>query len=50
MAVAEALRVVEKMLARGDPDQKRGPALPGGRKEYEAVMLVARALRAKGSA
>jgi hypothetical protein len=50
MAVADALRTVEKMLAKGSTERKYGPAFVGGRKEYEAVTLLVRTLRAKGSA
>lgn len=56
MAVADALRAAEKWLARADPDRvarngKRGPVIgPPSRKEYEAVLLVVKTLRAQGSA
>lgn len=56
MAVADALRVAEKWLARARPDRvdslgrRSVPILgPPSRKEYEAFMLVVKALRAKGS-
>jgi hypothetical protein len=56
MAVADALRTAEKWLARADPDRvarngKRGPVIgPPSRKEYEAVLLVVKTLRAQGGA
>jgi len=54
MAVAEALRTVEKWLARANPDRplgrsgRRGAVLsPPSRREYEALLIVAGALRAR---
>ncbi len=47
MAIADALRTVEKMLARGNPERKSGPAIAGGRKDYAAVALLVGTLRAK---
>jgi len=49
MAVADALRIAERMLARGKPDNRSGPTVCATRKEYEALTLVVKALRAKGS-
>ena len=55
MALADALRVAEKWLARAKPDRadrngRPGPILgPPSRKEYEALMLLVTALRVKGS-
>ena len=53
MAVADALRIAEKWLSRADPDRvnrhgQRSVILgPPSRKEYEALVLVVKALRAK---
>jgi hypothetical protein len=46
MALADALRACERVLARGDPERKSGPAFAGGRKDYAALALVVKALRA----
>jgi hypothetical protein len=56
MAVAEALRTAEKWLARAKPDRldrngRRGPVIgPPSRKEYEALLLVVKTVRAKNGA
>jgi hypothetical protein len=50
MALADALRIAEKMLARGKPGNRSGPVVCANRREYEAVSLLVRALRAKGPA
>jgi hypothetical protein len=57
LAVADALVTVEKWLAGANPDRPLGPSGrrggvlgPPSRKQYEALVIVARALRAKGSA
>jgi hypothetical protein len=49
MAVADALRTAEKMLGRAKPDSRSGPIVCVNRREYEALVLVVKALRAKGS-
>lgn len=49
MALADALRTVEKTLARANLDRKHGPLVSLGLKEYEAVSLLVKTLRAKGS-
>ena len=47
LAVADALRTVEKMLARGDRDRKHGAPLIGTRRDYDAVAFLVKALRAR---
>jgi len=50
MAVADALRIVEKMLGRANMERKHGPLVCLGMKEYQAVTLLAKTLRASSSA
>jgi hypothetical protein len=47
MALAEALRTVEKMLGRANLTRKYGACLTGGKKDYDALLVVVKALRAK---
>jgi len=56
MAVADALRIAEKWLARAKPDRvdslgrRSVPVLgPPSRKEYEALVILVKAVRARGS-
>ena len=49
MAVADALRTAEKMIARRKPRTGKGPALCMTDKEFEAVKLLATTLRARSS-
>jgi hypothetical protein len=52
MALADALRTVEKMLAKADPARRGKPGAPLGGigwKEVDAVTLLVQALRARGS-
>jgi hypothetical protein len=50
MAVADALGTLEKAIARAKPDIPMQSPVRLTHKEYEALVLVTRALRAKGSA
>jgi hypothetical protein len=50
MAMADALRTLEKAIARAKPDIPMQSPVRLTHKEYEALVLVTRALRAKGSA
>lgn len=50
MAMADALRTVEKMLGKVNLDRKYGACLQVTRKEYEAIVVLAKWVRAKGSA
>ena len=47
MALADALRALEQMIGRANLTRKYGACLTGGRKDYEALVIVVRALRAK---
>lgn len=47
MAIVEALRIAEKMLARANLDTKHGPLVYLRRTEYQAVALLVKAVRAK---
>jgi len=48
MALADALRILRKAIAKGDPTRASGPIFPCGHKEYCALVVAVEALTAKG--
>ena len=50
LAAADALRIMEKALTRAKPNHPHQSPLRLTQREYDALVLVVQALRAKGSA